>query len=169
MPRRSERAVDRRHPPNALMRVVNPIARRLVSMGKGGDQLVLLHYIGRKTGRAFDVPVGYHLVDGVPTVLTNSPWRRNFAGGQDIEVTFRGARHPARATFIADVDAVTDVYVDLIEGLGWKAAQRRLGVRINVKRMPTREEIAEAVRESGLSLVRLDGLVDDDNPRQRAV
>lgn len=146
------------------MRIVNPMTRRLVSRGKAADQLVLLHYVGRRTGRRFDVPVGYHLVENVPTVFTNSPWRRNFADGQDIEVTFRGARRPGRVTLNEDVDGVTDVYVDLIQALGWKAAQRRLGLRANVDRAPTREEVAEAVRASGLSLVLLDGLVQDEDP-----
>lgn len=160
MPRDPRPAVERRHPPTAVVRVVNPLVRRLVSRGVAGSQLLLLHLTGRRTGRSYDVPVGYHLLDGVPTVLTNSPWRHNLAGGQDVEVTWRGVRRPARATLVTDVRAVTDVYAGLFEALGWQAAQRRLGVRVNVGRAPTREELAAVVERSGLSLVRLDGLAD---------
>jgi len=81
-------------------------------------------------------------------------------GGQDVTVTFRGARRAARATLVEDVDAVTDVYAGLFDALGWQQAPRRLALRVNVDRAPTREEIAEVVRSAGLSLVRLDGLVE---------
>jgi hypothetical protein len=138
---------------------VNPLVRRLVARGVAADQLLLLHFVGRRTGRRYDVPAGYHLL-GEPTVLTNSPWRHNFAGGRDIEVTFRGARRAARATLVDDVEAVTEVYAGLFEALGWKPAQRRLGLKVHVDRAPTRTEIAGAVRESGLSLVRLEGLTE---------
>ena len=153
-------AVERRHPPDALMKVVNPVMRRLVARGRAAEQLVVLHYTGRRTGRRYDVPAGYHVVDGVPTVFTNSGWRHNFAGAPQIEVSYRGRLRPTRAELVTDVDTVTDVYVRLIEQLGWQRAQRRLGLRITVGRTPTREEVAAAVTQSGLSLVRLPGLVD---------
>ena len=139
---------------------MNPLVRRLIGRGLAADQLLVLHYAGRRSGRQYDVPAGYHVIGDVPTVLTNSPWRRNFAGGRDIEVTYRGARRAAVATLVEDAGAVTEVYTDLFDALGWKAAQRRLGLRVNVDRAPTRDEIAQVVRESGLSLVRLDGLVE---------
>ena len=66
--------------------------RRLIASGRFKDQLLILHYVGRRTGRQFDVPAGCHIIDGIPSVLTSSGWRRNFAGGRDIEVTLRGAR-----------------------------------------------------------------------------
>jgi hypothetical protein len=153
-------AVERRHPPTALVRLVNPLVRRLVRRGVAADQLLVLHYVGRRSGRRYDVPAGYHVIGDVPTVLTNSPWRRNFAGGRRIEVTYRGARRAAEATLVEEVETVTQVYADLFDVMGWKAAQRRLGLRVNVNRAPTRGEIARAVRDSGLSLVRLDGLAE---------
>jgi hypothetical protein len=150
-----KQAVERRHPPDALMTLVNPIVRRLVSRGRAGDQLLVLHFTGRRTGQRYDVPAGYHDVDGVPTVFTNSRWRHNFAGGRDIEVTFRGERRAAQADLVSDARAVAAVYRGLIDGLGWKAAQRRMGIRITVGRTPTLDELQEAVIRSGLSLVRL--------------
>ncbi|MFW6033547.1 MAG: nitroreductase/quinone reductase family protein [bacterium] len=148
-------AVERRHPPDALMRLVNPIIRRVVARGGAANQLLLLHYAGRRTGTRYDVPVGYHEIDDEILLLTNSGWRHNFAGGADIEVTFRGKRRRARAELVDDIDVVTDLYHSQIQEMGVKAAQRRLGIKVNVDRQPTREEIAEAVSRSGLSIVRL--------------
>jgi hypothetical protein len=53
---------------------------------------------------------------------------------------------------------VAEVYTALIERLGWRRAQCRLGVRVTVGRMPTRGEVAASVAESGLAMVRLPGL-----------
>lgn len=88
-------AVERTHPPAFLMKAVNPLTRRLIARGKASDALLVLHYTGRKSGTAYDVPAGYHLIDGQITVFTNSAWRHNFTGGRDITVTLRGERTPA--------------------------------------------------------------------------
>jgi len=94
--------VERRHPPDALLRAVNPLIRWLLDRGRLGNQLLVLHYTGRRTGRRFDVPAGYHVIDGVVSVLTNSSWRHNFTGGKEIDVTLRGRRQGARAVLVDD-------------------------------------------------------------------
>ncbi len=137
------------------MCLVNPIVRKLVARGRLADQLLLLHYVGRRSGRRFDVPAGYHLIDGRVSVFTNSGWRYNFAGGRDIEVTIRGVRQPARGVLSVDPDEVAEIYERLVGELGHDRAGRRLGLRFNVDRAPTREELRDAVQRSGLSIVRI--------------
>lgn len=137
------------------MRLVNPIMRKLITRGRLGDQLLLLHYTGRKTGRRYDVPAGYHLIDGVVSILTNSPWRHNFTRGQAVEVTLHGRRQPAQALLIDDTDHVAAVYERLIADLGPQRAARRLGIVINTDRAPTRLELRDAVTRSGLSIVQI--------------
>jgi hypothetical protein len=137
------------------MRLVNPVVRALVRRGRGGGQLLVLHYTGRRSGRRFDVPAGYHVVDGVVSVLTNSRWRHNFAGTRQIEVTLDGRRRPATAHLVDDPDRVAGTYLGLIGELGPSAAQRRLGIRINVDREPTQAELRDAVVRSGLSVVQV--------------
>ena len=139
--------------------MANPVMRRLLASplhAVASRQLLLLHLTGRRTGRGYTVPVGYHELDGVPSVLTNSGWRVNLRGGADIEVTLQGRRRPARATLVEDPETVATAYQGVIDRLGWQAAQRRLGIRVNVGRAPIRAELIEAVRTSGLSIVRLD-------------
>jgi hypothetical protein len=150
--------VERVRPPSALIRFGNPVMRRLLGSrfhGAVSRALLLLHYTGRMSGRRYDVPVGYHDIGGTTCLLTNSGWRVNFRGGRDAEVTLRGRRRPVHATLVEDPETVARVYRDLIAELGPQAAQRRLGLRINVDRVPTEEELAEAVRHSGLSIVEL--------------
>jgi len=54
---------------------------------------------------------------------------------------------------------------EVIDEVGWKPTQRRLGLRINVGRRPTREELPTAVATSGLSAIRLEG--EDLQPTSR--
>jgi alpha-D-ribose 1-methylphosphonate 5-triphosphate diphosphatase PhnM len=62
---------------------------------------------------------------------------------------------PAHVALIDDPHEVTDVYMRLIDELGIKQARRRLGLRFNVDRVPTRSELQEAIQRSGLSIVRI--------------
>ena len=51
--------------------------------------------------------------------------------------------------------AVAAVYQQLIGEVGLEQAGRRLGIRINVDRAPTSEELAEAARREQLSVLHL--------------
>lgn len=137
------------------MRLVNPLARRVIARGMLGDELLVVHYTGRRSGRRFDVPAGCRTVDGSICVFTDGRWRHNFAGGVDVEVTHHGRRRPMRATLHPDPDEVAAVYERLITEHGVPWARRHLGVRVNVDRAPTREELRELARSTGLSIVRL--------------
>ena len=142
------------------MKVANPVLRWVLASPRRaagmGTQLLVLHLTGRRTGRSFDVPVAYRDAgDGRMLVLTNSGRRVNLRGRRDVEVTFLGRRLPARADIVEDADAVAEVYAALIAEGGRAGAARRLGVRVNVDRDPTREELADLARRAGLSAVYL--------------
>jgi hypothetical protein len=150
--------MERVHPPAALVRVVNPVMRRLLASRAHkvmSGQLLVLHYQGWRTGERYDAPVGYRTCDGALEVLTNSGWRANFRGGSDSEVTHRGQRRRAQAVTIVDPHTVAATYAKLIDDLGVRQAQRRLGIRITGDRPPTTEELADDVQRLGMSIVRL--------------
>ncbi len=150
-------SVTRRKPPLILVRLLNPLLRRMLTTGRGrpADALLLLHVTGRSSGRRYDIPVGYHDLDGQLRVLTDSRWRVNLRGGADVEVTFKGERRPMRAVLQEDPAHVARVYLRLIEQFGWQAAQRRLGIKIHTQRTPTLAELQQLVSESGLSVITL--------------
>lgn len=148
-------AVERRRPPRALVRAVNPVVRRLVARGVAGGQLLVLHYRGRRTGRRYDLPVGYHVVDGAVVVLTDSGWRHNFGQATEVEATLRGERRAYEARLEDRPERVAEVYRTLFERLGTRGAQRRLGLQVHVDRAPTTSELADLVRTCGLAAVLL--------------
>jgi hypothetical protein len=79
-------------PPEAVLRVVNPVLRTLLRtpISRAMKGLALLRFDGRRSGRRFSVVVGWHVIDGVPVVLTPAPWRANFADGAAVTVRRRG-------------------------------------------------------------------------------
>ena len=160
MPISDRSAVQRVQPPKAPYNVVNRVLGWLLSSPRRafrvGEHLLLLHLSGRKTGRQIAVPVAYRdAADGRLLVLTSSGWRVNLRGRSEVEVTLRGRRSPAAAELVEDVDAVARVYQALICEQGYAKAGRRMGIRINVDRVPTQEELVEAARRDNLSLIYL--------------
>ncbi len=150
-------AIERIHPPRWLMRIGNPFMRRLAQRRREVQNFVIvLHYRGRKTGRRYDLPVGYRLVNGRIVLLTNSDWRHNFRGGAEIEVTYRSRRQPANATLIEDPEVVADLYERKYAELDRRRALRELGVRVNRDGTPTREEWLGVIKREGMSIVEID-------------
>lgn len=154
-------AVERTIPPALVTRLGNPVLGWLLSgrrrAARLGDSLLLLHVTGRRTGRTYSTPVAYHReADGSLLVLTSSGWRVNLRGGPvPVLLTLHGQRVPATAVLDEDPDAVAEVYERLLDEVGLARAGQRLGIRINVDRAPTHDELVDAVRREHLSVVRL--------------
>lgn len=156
----SRPAVERLHPPQWLWdHVVNPAMRALLRSRFSGvvdGRLGLLEFQGRRSGRDYQVPVGIHRIDGRLLVLTNSGWRVNFREPRPVRVRFEGRWRDGTATLLEDVGAVARFYADRIAEMGWQKAGRQLGIRINVDREPTLDELSDAVTRSQLSVLELE-------------
>jgi deazaflavin-dependent oxidoreductase (nitroreductase family) len=140
------------------MRIGNPFVAWLAGRGRGkiGEQILVLHFTGRRTGKSYSTPVGYHRVDGRLALVTNSGWRHNFRGGADVKVTIKGETIPAHAELLSDPGEVASIHDRLIEEMGWEKSGRDLGIRINAGRPPTRQELEDMVARSGTSVVWID-------------
>jgi F420H(2)-dependent quinone reductase len=89
--------VKRSVPPPTLVKMGNPLVRMLLGSPLHGtldDSFVVLHLTGRKTGRRYDIPVGYVGMEGKLAVVTVARWRVNLRGGAAVEVTLRGRLRP---------------------------------------------------------------------------
>ncbi|MEU3466201.1 hypothetical protein ABZ721_40510 [Streptomyces sp. NPDC006733] len=120
--------------------------------GPMAQRLLLLHFTGRRTGRAFTIPVGAHTLDDQLVLATSGTWRHNFAGGADAEITWQGARRPAHLELVTEPVRVANSYLRLIRLYG-PAAQRRLDLTINSDGPPTTADLRDAVERYGLSLI----------------
>lgn len=151
--------VERAIPPSLVTRVGNPLLTWLLSSprraSKVGQNLLLLHVTGRRTGRVYSTPVAYHREpEGGLLVLTSSRWRVNLRGGATpVQLTLLGRPVAATAQLEEDPAHVARVYERLIAEIGLAKAAQRLGIRINVDRAPTREELTEAAAREHLSVI----------------
>ncbi len=150
--------VTRSVPPPPLTKMGNPVVSLLLRSPMHGvldSAVLLLHVTGRKTGRRYDIPVGYTEVDGRLTIVTIAGWRVNLRGGGDVEVTMRGCRRAMHALLTEDPAAVAVSYQTVIERLGWEKARRHLGISTRDGRPPTVLELRDAAREYGWSVITL--------------
>jgi hypothetical protein len=132
----------------AMTRIGNVFMRPLLqsSVGAKIHELALLEFTGRRSGKRYTVPVGYHELDDDVVILTASTWRVNLRGGADVELVHDGERRRMRAELIVDADDVARIYSALIERIGFKEAKATtIGLEVLVDRLPTTEEIREAV------------------------
>src|ERR687889_701050 len=90
-------------PPRHLMRMINPLVRRILTarlLGSRITKIGLLRFTGRRTGRLLCVPAGLHLIDGVPVAFTCRTWRLNFAGGAPVTVIHRAQVRRGRGVLV---------------------------------------------------------------------
>jgi hypothetical protein len=141
-----------------MMRVANPVMLGLLRSPVGGrmrKQFMVLRFFGRRTGRRYDIPVVAHRLDGDLYALTDAPWRNNFRGGTDVEVTLDGRVTRMRGQLLDDPETVAPLYARAINRFGVKRAQRMLGLKIRTPETPATEALAEAARRYHLCAIRL--------------
>lgn len=150
--------IEGAEPPKTMVKFVNPVMRRLLRSPLHrlvSDNLTLLGLTGRRTGRTYTLPVGYHYVEGMLTVLTGSRWRYNLRGGAPVEVTLKGRRRHGHAELSEDPDEVARVHKLLLDRMGLEKA-RRLGLVVKERREPTHDELKRALSGKAVVRVQLD-------------
>jgi hypothetical protein len=151
-------AVTISHPPDALLRAVNPVMRFLLGTplaGSARKHMMVMSFTGRKSGRPYSIPVSAHVIDNELYSLTSAPWKNNFRDGADAEVLLDGKRTPMRGELITDPATVADLSRRCAESYGVKRAQRMMGLGFRDRRIPTLEEFTEAAQRLHLAAVKL--------------
>lgn len=149
--------VSMSHPPEAIMRVMNPALRLFLRTPLGAGPLrdfMVLNVTGRKSGRRYSIPVSAHVVDGTLYALAGSTWAVNFRGGAPVDVVHGGRTTAMRGDLIEHRAAVAELFRRCAEGYGVKRAQRMMGLRFRDPRLPTLEEFSAAVDENHLVAIR---------------
>jgi hypothetical protein len=138
----SEVVAQDARPPLALIRGINPVLRLVLPTPAGRllRSVALLEFHGRRSGRRYRVPVGWHRIDGRPAVFTPAPWRENFRGGRAATIWHRGHRLDAIATLDDDPAHVAAALQSLADVRG---SVRAVGVR-----MPPGRPVTAADAES---------------------
>jgi hypothetical protein len=151
-------AVTVSHPPDAILRAVNPVLRFLLRTplaGPAREQMMVLSFTGRKSGRRYSVPVSAHRIDNTLYALTGAPWKHNFRDGATAEVLHNGKTTTVHGELITDPAVVADLSRRCAESYGVKRAQRMMGLKFRDQRIPTLEEFTDAVARDHLVAIRL--------------
>lgn len=174
-----ERRLDRRVPPQRMVDTVNPVVRTLAASPAHHlvDRTVLvLHVVGRRTGHRYDIPVTYVDLGSELHIVTQHRWRRNLAGGVDLDVTVHGRQQRFHADLDEHPAAVAGLLAAVIDRLGWRTARHRLGLRTSDSQAPTIEELTELARTDDLAVITLtsdetwrNGRTTADDPTRRPV
>jgi hypothetical protein len=145
------------HPPDAFLRVVNPIMKLLLRTpfaGAARNQLMVVNFTGRKSGRAYSIPLSAHLIDGNLYAMAAATWKNNFRDGAPAQVLHNGKTTTMRGELITDKALVADLYSRCAESYGVKRAERAMGLGFRDHQMPTRDQFGEAVEQLNLRAIR---------------
>jgi F420H(2)-dependent quinone reductase len=113
------------HTPFALVnRTVNPLLRALLDSPAHGlvsGHLMLITVTGRRSGRTFTFPVGYHQDGDRLRVNLDWPerkrWWRNLRGGAPVAVLLRGVPRTGVGRVVAGEDGGPSVEIELASEL----------------------------------------------------
>jgi hypothetical protein len=150
-------AVTISHPPQAFLRLVNPILATLLRTpfaGAARNQFMVVDFTGRKSGRPYSLVLTAHLIDGILYAMTGANWKVNFRDGAPARVLHAGKTTTMRGELITDTAHVADLYARCAESYGVKRAERVMGIGFRDHQMPTREQFAEGVEQLGLRAIR---------------
>jgi hypothetical protein len=151
-------AVDAGHPPDLMLRLVNPVLSLLLRVPFAGSALknfMVLSFTGRKTGRRFSIPLSAHVIDGHLYALTSAAWKHNFRGGAPAKVVYNGKSTAMRGELFRDTDVVSDLYLRAAKSYGVSRSQTLMGVKYRDQKIPTLKDFADAVDRMHLSAIRL--------------
>jgi len=132
-------------PPLILVRVMNPIMRVVLrtQLGRLVRPFALLEFTGRRSGRRFLVPVGWHEIDSRHVAITPAPWRVNFRDGIPVTVWFRAQRQDLIGVLDDDTGQVAVALQSLADRRG---SLRPVGVDIPAGHRVTAADVAAVDR-----------------------
>ena len=116
---------------------------------------MVVSFKGRKSGRAYSVPVSAHVVDDQLFALTSAPWKNNFRDGAAADVLHDGKKTAMRGELATDPAVVADLAHRCAESYGVKRAQRMMGMAFRDQRIPTLEEFTEAAQRERMAIIKL--------------
>ena len=128
----------------------NPIMRALLRSplhSLVSRNMMLMTYIGRKSGKSYTTPINYLTIDqALYTISTRERvWWRNLRGGAEVSLRLQGKDVTARAESIDEMAEVARLLEQIFEADPRMAGY--LNVRIGPDGTPTPEDIDRLAQE----------------------
>jgi hypothetical protein len=127
-----------------LFRALNPLIRALLRSPLHSllsEMLMLLSYTGRKSGRAYTIPIGY-FVWGTDELMafSSARWWTNLHDGTPVTLLLKGQQLEAVPKVIHEREAVIGTLEEFITRLGLATA-RKLPIGLPADREPTQTDL----------------------------
>lgn len=145
--------VERANHNPRVMKLVNPLMKFLVVRGWGSmaDQVMVLHWTGKKSGQTYSTPVSRFDLDDQLFTQTKAGYKSNFVGGGPAELVFDGKRGAYIGTTISDTEVVGQRMRSVLDALGIKNGARALGLKIEGD--PVTAELVAFASEDGAVVI----------------
>jgi hypothetical protein len=131
---------------------VNPVIRTVLRSplhGLVSGNIAILHFTGRKSGRALSTPLSYTRDGGVVRLLSsqNTRWWHNFRGADaDVELQMAGERHAGMAHLLeGDSEELRSGVTRFLTQLPRDA--KVYGIKLDRNKQPIPENLAEKAPE----------------------
>jgi hypothetical protein len=135
-----------KRPPDGLVRTLNRGLRPLLKSRLGRavpGPLVVLGFAGRRSGRGYEIVVGWHDAGDTRAVFTPAQWRLNFRGGAPVSVVRKGRRLTGTGTLVEDPDEVAR---GLQHALDSGSTAKQLGIHVDAGHRITPDDVRAARR-----------------------
>ncbi|OBK73703.1 hypothetical protein [Mycobacterium sp. 1164985.4] len=150
-------AVEPSHPPDKVLRAMNPLIGRLLRTPLAGplrSRMMVIDVVGRKSGRQYSIPVSAHRIDGELYALTSAPWKNNFRDGATADVVLDGRTTKMRGELLTDTALVAELSHRFAKAWGPKRAPAMMGLKFRDGGIPSVEDFADVVRRERMAAVR---------------
>ncbi|MFE6860950.1 nitroreductase/quinone reductase family protein [Nocardia sp. NPDC057668] len=132
-----------------LNKFIRVLLRVPVLSGVVGKRLVILHVVGRKTGKVYDVPLAYTRHEGELLIGTaNHPWVRNIRKDVPLEISAGGPRRTMDAEVHTDSESVMRLYEIVARDNARNAAFN--GIGFDPDGSPHRADIYQTWQQGGV-------------------
>lgn len=104
-------------PPKAMNTVMSTILRTPLLHRALSGMMLLITFTGRKSGKTYTTPVGYHQDGNTVIILTKRfrKWWRNFEEPAPVTLRLRGQDVTGEAVSLTDTEAMLPYMVKMIE------------------------------------------------------
>ncbi len=138
-----------------IIRVVNALPKLILRSplhGLMSKQILLLTYIGRKSGKHYTVPITYVEVGDTLLLATDRPWWKNLQGDAQVQVWFRGKKREARTEVVTDEATINELYRSMLSehpAQGWF-----MDIKLGSDGWPNPDDLHRAV-ERGVAVIKV--------------
>ena len=121
-----------RQRPKIVFRLLNPLMKLILRSplhGAMSKRMMVLSFVGRKTGKRYSTPVAYSKEGGHVIVVTFSPWWVNFKQAAPAQMQIQGKTVTGTAMFVNDPERIRRIVHNLTLANG-KQMMQRMGLWI---------------------------------------